>query len=195
MSNNLVKTAFANWGSAKRNLTTVFPNHGTHLVRIDGFSMFTSDRKGDHGKIAFTVLKSEPADGAKAHRVGEVLGYTKQVGGTPVKREIFQREFKGIVCAISGKGEEEFDHEDAEILFGEDQSLNPLVGAVVWVKARPGKVRQPKAGEPARKPDDPIETYTDISYSLRLTPDEVVEAVGEETVAKFFPSGIPYPEL
>lgn len=168
--------AFSDLGKTSRGYTSNPLRPGTYIARIDSCDSFDT-RKGLMWKNSLTILAIEDG-GDKPHRVGEQVDVFFTKGQYP---EVFLQNIKAFIAGVTGAADEDVGEEQADLVLSDD---NPLAGVVTRVK---GVTRTSKSG---KNDDGTPKTYTVFQWDERLADDEVIEAIGEEGVAQYFPNGL-----
>jgi len=147
---------------------------GQYVVRIDGCDYFTTEQYGDKWKNTLTVLAVERGD----HKVGEQVHtfFSKSSGN-----KVFLRKLKGFLAGVNDVADDLITEAVAEEALGDE---SPMLGkvTVITVVEKTSQKTTDDDGNPVK--------YLEFSWSPELSDEEIVEAIGEEAVAQFFPNGL-----
>lgn len=166
--------AFSGLKDAKRGFASNALQPGKYVCRIDGCDFFDTEQKGEMWKNTLTILNV--IDGT--HRVGEVVNTFFRVGAG---KKTFQANLKGFLAGVLNVDDELIDEPQAMQATKEDSPMKGLVTVVTAQKRKSKEKKDEKTGEPVE--------YTVYSWSPSLDDAEILEAIGEEAYAQFFPQG------
>lgn len=170
--------AFTGLRDAKRGFSSNPLRPGRYLVRIDECSFFDTEQKGEMWKTTVTILSVEEGD----HKPGEQAHIFYKVSAG---KKIFQQNVKAFICSVLDVDDSEIGEEEQVEITGEQQRMAGLVAVVSGVK-QTSKEGKDEKGNPRQ--------YTKYAWQPSLTNAEIVEAIGEDGVARFFPNGLPEEE-
>lgn len=166
--------AFSGLRDAARGFSSNPLRPGRYVARIDSCDSFEAEQKGRMWKNTLTILAVEEGD----HKVGEQVHTFFKKGQYP---KVFLQNIKSFIAGVLDVGDDEVGEEEAEAVLSED---NPVEGLVTVVSGR-------KQASRSSKDDDgnPF-MYTVYGWGASLDEDEIVDAIGEDGVSKFFPNGL-----
>ncbi len=166
--------AFSGLRDAARGFSSNYLRPGRYVVRIDACDSFDAEQKGKMWKNTLTILAVDEGD----HKVGEEVHVFFTKGQYP---KLFLQNIKAFIAGVLDVNDDEVGEEEAEETLSED---SPMLGLVTVVTARQqaSKSKKDDNGEPRK--------YTVYSWMPSMDDDEIVEAIGEEAVEKFFPNGL-----
>lgn len=166
--------AFAGMNDATRGYTSNFLRPGRYVVRIDGSDSFEKEGVGRMWKNTLTVLAVEDGD----HKVGEEVHTFFKLD--PRYPKMFYGKIMAFIAGVLDVSDDEVGETETEQVLSDE---NPLLGLVTVVTARETVSKKPDEQGNPRK-------FTNYSWSPSLTDEEIVAAIGEEGVARFFPNGL-----
>jgi hypothetical protein len=166
--------AFSGLRDAARGFSSNPLRAGRYVARVDSCDSFEAEQKGLMWKNTLTILAVEDGD----HKVGEQVHTFFKKGQYP---KVFLQNIKSFMAGILDVSDDEIGEEEAEAALGED---SPMVGLVTVVSGR----RQ--ASKSSRDEEGNPRQYTVYSWQPSLDDEEIVEAIGEDGVARFFPNGL-----
>lgn len=169
--------AFSGMRDAKRGFTSNPLRAGRVVARIDECAFFDTENKGEMWKSTLTILA---VDQGEEHRVGEqVHVFFKMAAG----KKVFQQNVKSFIAGVLDVADEEVGEEEIDaILAADGGDLRGLVTVVTSRMQTSKKTVDSKTGEPVQ--------YVVHSWAPSLTAEEIVSAIGEEAVERFFPNGL-----
>jgi len=169
--------AFKGLKDAKRGFNSNPLRAGRYVARIDSCDSFEAEQKGLMWKNTLTILAVEDG-GEDPHKVGETVHVFFKKGQYP---KVFLQNIKGFIAGVLDVADDEVGEEEAEAVLEDGGPLDGLVTVVT------GRLQASKSS----KDDDgnPIK-YTVYSWQPSLDDDEILEAIGEEGVERFFPNGL-----
>lgn len=144
---------------------------GRYLCRIDECSFFDTDQNGEMWKNTLTILAVESGD----HKVGEVVHtfFSMKHG-----KNIFQRNLKSFLANVLDCDDNEIDEGATLQACSEDSPMKGLVTLVTGTKRNSKKV-DPDTGDNY--------TYIVHGWAPSLSDDEIVDALSDEALERFFP--------
>ncbi len=147
---------------------------GRYVARIDACDSFEAETKGLMWKNTLTILAVEEGD----HKVGEQVHVFYSKGQYP---KLFLQNIKTFMAGVLDVADDEIGEEEAETALSDD---SPMVGLVTVVTAREqaSKTKKDDDGNPRK--------YVVTSWQPSLDDEEILEAIGEEGVTRFFPNGL-----
>ena len=167
--------AFSGFKGASRGyVSNPLRGDGRYVARIDECAMFDTESKGEMYKITLTILAV--AEGERS--IGEVVHVFFKVG---TNKKMFQQNLKAFIAGVMDVADEEIGESEAEATISDD---NPLAGMVTVVSVRM------QAHKEAKNDDGSPVMYARYGWAPSLDDDEIVEAIGEDGVAQFFPNGL-----
>lgn len=167
--------AFSGLNDAKRSFNSNWLKPGKFVVRIDSCESFEAEQKGRMWKNNLTILAVDHGD----HRVGEAVQTFWKKGEFP---KVFFSNIRTFVADLLGVDFEEVTEQVVERIAAEEGgNLRGLVAVVTGLE-RAQKNRRQEDGSPAM--------FTHYSWSPALSDEEIMAAIGEEGVARFFPNGL-----
>jgi hypothetical protein len=169
--------AFSGLRDASRGFSSNPLRPGTYVARIDSCDSFEAKQKGLMWKNTLTILAVDDG-GENPHRVGEQVHIFYKKGQYP---DVFLQNIKGFMAGVLDVNDDEIGEEEAEKALSDD---SPMVGLVTVVTGRQ------QASKSSRDEDGNPRKYTVYSYQPSLDDEEIVEAVGEEGIERFFPNGL-----
>lgn len=178
---------FSGMKEASRGFASNKLTQGDYIARVDRCDTFKTDISGNCYKITLTILAV--LDGP--HKAGEVATVT--FGDKRVTEKQWLGNIKGFIAGVMNQDDSKIDG-DATMRtlaeFKDDkgntvQGENVLGGTVTRVRAiqRASKSSKDKNSGEAFN-------YSVYTWSAALSDDEIVKAIGEEGVARFFPNGL-----
>jgi hypothetical protein len=169
--------AFSGLRDAARGFSSNPLRPGRYVARIDGCDSFEAEQKGLMWKNTLTILAVEDG-GEQPHKVGEQVHVFFKKGQFP---KVFLQNIKSFMAGVLDVADEEIGEEEADAALSDD---SPMVGLVTVVAGRQ------QASKSSRDDDGNPFKYTVYSWSPSLTDEEIVEAIGQEGVERFFPNGL-----
>ncbi len=166
--------AFSGLRDAARGFSSNPIRKGRYVARIDACDSFEADQMGLMWKNTLTILAVEEGD----HKVGEQVHVFYKKGQYP---KLFLQNIKTFMAGVLDVADDEIGEEEAEMALSDD---SPMVGLVTVVTARE------QASRTAKDDDGNPRKYVVTSWQPSLDDDEIVEAIGEEGVTRFFPNGL-----
>lgn len=166
--------AFSGLRDAARGFSSNPLRAGRYVARIDSCDSFEAEQKGLMWKNTLTILAVEDGD----HKVGEQVHVFFKRGQYP---KVFLQNIKSFIAGVLDVGDDEVGEEEAEQVLSDQ---NPVEGLVTVVTGRQ------QASKSSRDDDGNPFKYTVYSWGASLDDDEIVEAIGEEGVERFFPNGL-----
>lgn len=166
--------AFSGLRDAARGFSSNPLRPGRYVARIDSCDSFEAEQKGLMWKNTLTILAVEDGD----HKVGEQVHVFYKKGQYP---KVFLQNIKGFMAGVLDVADDEIGEEEAEQALSDD---SPMVGLVTVVTGRQ------QASKSSRDEDGNPRKYTVYSWQPSLDDEEIVEAIGEEGVERFFPNGL-----
>ena len=170
----MAKSAFSGMRDATRGYASNFLRQGRYVVRIDDVESFEDSKDARHWKNTLTILAVDSGD----HKVGETVHVQWKRGEYP---KVFLGNIKGFMAGVMGASDDEVGEEEVEQLL-KDKMFNGLVTVVTATNAK-SKNKKDEQGNPTE--------YTRYAWTPSMTSAEILEAIGEEAVARFFPNGLP----
>lgn len=167
--------AFAGMNEATRGYVSNYLLPGKYVVRIDACVSFEKEGVGRMWKNDLTILAVEDGD----HKVGEQVQTFFKLD--PRYPKMFYGKIMAFIAGTKGVTDEEVGEEETEMVLSED---NPLAGLVVVVTATasPSKKSTNEDGTP--------KMFTNYGWSEELDNEEIIAAIGDEGVERFFPNGL-----
>lgn len=167
--------AFAGMNDATRGYTSNYLRPGRYVARIDECSSFIKEGVGRMWKNTLTILACEGGD----HKVGEqVHTFFKE---DPRYPKMFYGKIMGFIAGVMDVSDDEVGEAETEMVLSDDNPLAGLV-TVVTAVATPSKKATNEDGSP--------KMFTNFSWAPSLDNDEIVAAIGEEGVQRFYPNGL-----
>jgi len=166
--------AFSGLRDAARGFSSNPLRAGRYVARIDSCDSFEAEQKGLMWKNTLTILAVEDGD----HKVGEQVHVFFKRGQYP---KVFLQNIKSFIAGVLDVADDEVGEEEAEMVLSDE---NPVEGLVTVVTGRQ------QASKSSRDDNGNPFKYTVYSWGASLDDDEIVEAIGEEGVARFFPNGL-----
>jgi len=166
--------AFSGLRDAARGFSSNPLRAGRYVARIDSCDSFEAEQKGLMWKNTLTILAVEDGD----HKVGEQVHVFFKRGQYP---KVFLQNIKSFIAGVLDVADDEVGEEEAEQVLSDE---NPVEGLVTVVTGRQ------QASKSSRDDDGNPFKYTVYSWGASLDDDEIVEAIGEEGVERFFPNGL-----
>lgn len=169
--------AFSGLRDAARGFSSNPLRAGRYIARIDSSDSFEAEQKGLMWKNTLTILAVEDG-GESPHKVGEQVHVFWKRGQYP---KVFLQNIKSFIAGVLDVSDDEVGEEEAEQVLSDD---NPVEGLVTVVTGRQQASRSSKDdnGNPFK--------YTVYSWGASLDDEEIVEAIGEDGVSRFFPNGL-----
>lgn len=167
--------AFAGMNDATRDYTSNYVRKGRYVVRIDECTSFEKEGVGRLWKTSLTVLAVEDGD----HKIGEDVQTFFKLD--PRYPKMFYGKIMSFIAGVMGVTDEEVGESETEEVLGEQ---NPLVGLVTVLNA------VDSASKKAKNEDGTAKIFTNYAWGAALDNDEILDAIGEEGVARFFPNGL-----
>jgi hypothetical protein len=170
-----MNSRFDGLANATRGFSSNPLRHGEYVVRLESCDFFNTEMKGNMWKNTLTILGVIDGD----HRVGEEVHtfYREAVG-----KSTFLGNLKGFLAGITGANDEDVTEADADKALEDGSPVEGLVFIVRGRQRASKNKKDDKTGEPL--------VYTLYDWNQAMTPEEISEAIGDEAVAKFFPSGL-----
>lgn len=167
--------AFAGMNEATRGYVSNYLLPGRYVVRIDGCVSFEKEGVGRMWKNDLTILAAE--DGG--HKVGEQVQTFFKLD--PRYPKMFYGKIMAFIAGVMGVTDDEVGEEETDMVLSED---NPLAGmvTVVTATASPSKKATNEDGTP--------KMFTNYGWSESLTEEEIIAAIRDEGVERFFPNGL-----
>jgi hypothetical protein len=169
--------AFSGLRDASRGFSSNPLRPGRYVVRIDSCDSFEAEQKGLMWKNTLTILAVEDG-GEQPHKVGEQVHVFYKKGQYP---KVFLQNIKGFMAGVLDVADDEIGEEEAEAALSDS---SPMVGLVTVVTGRQ------QASKSSRDDDGNPRKYTVYSWQPSLDDEEIVEAIGEDGVERFFPNGL-----
>jgi len=166
--------AFSGLRDAARGFSSNPLRAGRYVARIDSCDSFEAKQKGLMWKNTLTILAVEDGD----HKVGEQVHVFFKRGQYP---DVFLQNIKSFIAGVLAVNDSEVGEEEAEAVLSDD---SPVEGLVTVVTGRQ------QASKSSRDPDGNPFKYTVYSWGASLDDKEIVEAIGDEGVSRFFPNGL-----
>lgn len=170
--------AFSGLRDAARGFSSNPLRAGRYVARIDACDSFEAEQKGLMWKNTLTILAVEDG-GESPHKVGEQVHVFFKKGQYP---KLFLQNIKSFMAGVLDVADDEIGEEEADSALDGDDS--PMVGLVTVVTGRT------QASRTAKDDDGNPRKYVVYSWMPSLDDDEIVEAIGEENVERFFPNGL-----
>ena len=152
---------------------------GDYIVRVDGCDLFKTDISGNCFKITLSILAV--LDGP--HKVGEVVTVT--FGDKRITEKQWLGNIKGFIAGVMNVDDSNIGEAETMKTLSPPTGNGVMNGTVCRVRAlqRASKTaRDQKTGEAFE--------YSVYSWFPALSDAEIVQAIGEEGVKRFFPSGL-----
>jgi hypothetical protein len=169
--------AFSGLRDAARGFSSNPLRTGRYVARIDSCDSFEAEQKGLMWKNTLTILAVEDG-GEQPHKVGEQVHVFFKRGQYP---KVFLQNIKSFMAGVLDVADEEIGEEEADAALSDD---SPMIGLVTVVTGRQ------QASKSSRDDDGNPFKYTVYSWSPSLTDEEILEAIGQEGVERFFPNGL-----
>lgn len=167
--------AFAGMNEATRGYVSNYVLPGRYVVRIDECVDFEKEGVGKMWKNSLTVLAVQEG----THKIGEqVQTFFKFDQRYP---KMFFGKIMAFIAGVMGVTDEEVNEEETEQVLSED---NPLEGLVTIL------IATASASKKQKNEDGTPKMFTNYSWSEALDEDEILAAIGEEGVERFFPNGL-----
>ena len=176
--------AFAGMKDATRGYASNFVLPGRYLVQIVGCDFFET-RKGESWKNTLTVLAVEEGD----HKPGETVHTFWRLKPGTEGKTVFQSNVKAFVAGVMDVPDEAVDEEAINMILNPAKGeSNPLEGHVtlLTVSQRDHKTATDSDGKPVK--------YAVYSWSAAYSNAEIRDALNDDALARFFPSGLEDPE-
>lgn len=170
---------FAGMAGATRGFASNKLTVGDYVVRIDKCDLFKTDISGNCYKITLSILAA--LDGP--HKAGEVVTVT--FGDKRITEKQWLGNIKGFIAGVMNVDDSQIGEAETMQTLDAPQGNGVMNGTVCRVRAleRPSKsARDQKTGEAF--------SYSVYSWFPALTNEEIVQAIGEEGVKRFFPNGL-----
>lgn len=167
--------AFVGMNDATRGYVSNYLMPGKVVVRIDGCVSFEKEGVGRMWKNDLTILAVE--DGP--HKIGDQVQTFFKLD--PRYPKMFYGKIMAFIAGVNGCTDEEVGEAETEEVLSENNPLEGLV-TVVTAAASPSKKSTNEDGTP--------KMFTNYSWSESLDDEEILAAIGEEGVERFFPNGL-----
>lgn len=178
---------FSGMKDAQRGFASNKLTEGDYIVRVDRCDTFKTDISGNCYKITLTILAV--LDGP--HKVGETATVT--FGDKRVTEKQWLGNIKGFIAGVMNLDDSkvgndetmrtlaEFKNDRGDVVQGE----NVLGGTVCRVRA----IQRASKNSKDQKTGEAF-SYSVYSWAPALADAEIVQAIGEEGVKRFFPNGL-----
>jgi hypothetical protein len=164
---------------ATRGFASNFLTPGRYVARIEDCVSFEREGKGRMWKTTLTILAIDTMEQDNAHKVGdEVHVFYKY---DPRYPKMFFGKIMGFIAGVMDVPDDAIGEEETNEVLSDD---NPMRGMVTVVTARNS------VSTKSKNEDGTPKVFTNYSWAPRLSDEEIVEAIGEDGVERFFPNGL-----
>jgi len=167
--------AFEGMTEAKRGYNSNAYTEGDCIARIDRCDHFEAKQTGEKYKVTLTIL----AVNEGPHKVGEVVTatFSKNHGA-----DIYNGNIKGFIAGVLGVEDPQVGPEETLQTLDPEQILRGEV-----CRCRAARRLSKKSVNVTTKEPNQYSVYT---WYPRMEKPEILAAIGEEGVKRFFPNGL-----
>ena len=170
---------FSGMNDATRGFSSNLLGAGRYVARIDDATTFEKEGKGRMWKTTLTILAIESQPEGSSYKPGdEVHIFYKYDPRFP---KMFFGKIMSFIAGVMDVPDEAIGEAETNEVLSDD---NPMRGMVTVVTARD------KVSTNSRDDRGEPKVFTEYTFSPRLSDEQIVAAIGEEAVARYFPNGL-----
>lgn len=170
---------FSGMNEATRGFSSNILHAGRYVARIDDATTFEKEGKGRMWKTTLTILAIESQSEGSPQKPGDEVHIFYKYD--PRYPKMFFGKIMSFIAGVMDVPDEAIGEAETNEVLGDDNPMRGMV-TVVTARAKPSTNQKAEDGSPRM--------FTEYSFSPRLSDDEIVAAIGEDAVARYFPNGL-----